>query len=82
MTSKITEMVRNDNMAEFEYYHDGALWYRVMWMNGDLQPEVFKFPVPIEDIGNATFNRVEKALLMMRYIRKYLKVLEESENVG
>ncbi len=28
------------------------------------------FPVPLEDVGDATFNATEKALLFMRYIRK------------
>lgn len=55
--------------AVFQYYKDGALWY----MTGETD---FIFPVPIEDIGNATFNTVEKGLLMMRYIRKHMKTIE------
>lgn len=30
----------------------------------------YVFPVPLEDIGDATFNATEKALFFMRYIRK------------
>jgi hypothetical protein len=75
---KIKEIVRDDNMAEFEYYRDGDLWYKVMWTDGELQFQEFTFPVPISDIGNATFSRVERAILLMRYIRKHMKVLEEN----
>lgn len=49
--------------CRFQYYRDSQLWYKTE--NG------FLFPVPIEDIGNATFNAEEKGLLMMRYIRKW-----------
>lgn len=49
----------------FEYYRDSQLWYRTENTN-------IIFPVPIEDIGNATFNKSEKGLLMMRYIRKWI----------
>jgi len=76
----IKEMVRNDNVAEFRYYRDGNLWYRVQWMAQNLSIQEFMFPVPIEDIGNATFNHTERALLMMRYIRKHIKTTEEQEN--
>jgi hypothetical protein len=55
-----------DNTVNFEYYRDGALWYKV---------NDFFFPVPIEDIGNATFNASDKAILFMRYIRKHLETL-------
>lgn len=78
--SKIKQMVRNENMAEFEHYFDGSLWYKVVYMDDNLNPKSFSFPVPINDIGNATFNRVEKALLMMRYIRKHMKTIENQSN--
>lgn len=55
--------------CRFEYYKDSALWYRTESTN-------LIFPVPIEDIGTATFSSQEKGLLLMRYIRKWLKTLE------
>lgn len=58
--------------SEFQYYRDSQLWYRTQF--GSLV-----FPVPIEDVGSATFNRIEKSSLMMRYIRKYLKELENAK---
>lgn len=54
------------------------IWYD--YMQDDFSPGYFKFPVPISDIGNATFNREEKALLMMRYIRKHIETIEKREN--
>jgi hypothetical protein len=80
MTSQLTEMVREGNTADFEHYHDGNLWFRVMWTAGDLSFQQFTFPVPISDVGSATVNRSEKAMLLMRYIRKHLKTIEEQEN--
>lgn len=75
----IKQMVRDDNMAEFEYYFDGNLWYSVTYYDTDMSHQYFKFPVPISDIGNATFNRTERAMLLMRYIRKHLETLEKAK---
>ena len=51
----------------FEFYRDGNLYYRTG--NGALL-----FPVPISDVGNATFKATDKGILFMRYIRKFLDV--------
>ena len=29
----------------------------------------YRFPVPMEDIGDATFNKEETSVMMMRYVR-------------
>ena len=34
---------------------------------------MYQFQVPIDDLGNATVNHMEKALTLMRYIRKGLE---------
>jgi hypothetical protein len=68
----IKEMVNNDKVVNFVYYRDGNLWYETECG--------FRFPVPIEDIGNATFNAQDRAMLFMRYIRKHIKTLERKEN--
>lgn len=52
-------------LVHFMYYRDNALWYKT-----DTE---FLFPVPIEDIGTATFYSNDRAILFMRYIRKYLR---------
>lgn len=70
---KMIDIVKNQTVR-FQYYRDGEMWYETD--NG------FLFPVPIHDakeIGNATFMRNDKAILFMRYIRKYK---EEIENEG
>lgn len=69
----IKDLVK-DRTVSFEFYKDRTLWYKV---NGT----DFTFPVPIEDIGNATFMANDKALLFMRYIRKHLDLMEKAENV-
>lgn len=68
---KIKEIVKNQN-AHFVYYRDRALIYETD--NG------FQFPIPIEDAGSATFNQEEKAILLMRYIRKHLDNIEEARD--
>jgi len=86
-TEKIKAMVGENNAAMFTRYFDGQLWYAVSyfdeeqyiaqgWQNGWVN---FEFPVPIADIGNATFHHREKALLLMRYIRKHLEMLEKAQ---
>lgn len=52
----------------FEYYRDNQLFYKT--------ETGLTFPVPIDDIGNATFMKEDKAMLFMRYIRKFLATLE------
>jgi len=70
MRYTIKEMVKDDAKVSFQYYRDNALWY---------QTEVgsFLFPVPIEDIGNATFKAEDRAILFMRYIRRWMKESEQ-----
>lgn len=58
----------------FEYYRKNELWYKCE--NG------FMFPVPIEDIGDATFMAKDKAMLFMRYIRKQLALIETVEDIN
>lgn len=55
--------------VHFEYFRDGALWYRCD--NG------FLFQVPITDTGSdmnvsATFPAIDKGIFYMRWIRKEL----------
>jgi len=58
------DMVKGNKKVRFTFYRDRQLFY---------QTECgFEFPVPIDDIGNATFLAEDKAILFMRYIRKHL----------
>lgn len=74
MKYDIKEMVKDGKKAKFLHYKLGELWYET--------ETGFKFPVPVynsEEIGDAQFNFEEKALLLMRYIRKHIAMLEEAE---
>ena len=64
MDLSIKEIVK-DNHVFFSHYRAGYLYYFI-----DVNGETFMFPVPIEDIGDATFNNKDRAMLFMRYIRK------------
>jgi hypothetical protein len=69
----VKDFVKDGKLATFAYYKLGELWYTV---------DGFMFPIPVKDtaeVGDATFNREEKALLLMRYIRKHIKFLEEAK---
>lgn len=70
-----------DKQAHFLFYRDHNLWYNVEVDDGQgiYSPTNFQFPVPLEDIGNATFNAEEKAILLMRYIRKQMNVIKEAK---
>lgn len=70
----LKEMVSDNKKVKFAFYRDGDLWYETE--NG------FRFPVSISDIGNATFNFEEKAILLMRYMRKHLDTIKEAQNNG
>jgi hypothetical protein len=57
--------------AFFEFYRKGFLYY-ICESNG------FKFRVPIEDCGDASFNsKYDKAITLMRYIRKEIAELQK-----
>lgn len=59
----IKRAVSENRMVKFAYYRDEELWYVTEFDE--------KFPVPISDIGNAIFLAEDKALLFMRYMRKW-----------
>lgn len=56
-----------DNSVQFTHYRKGYLYYEIV---DPVTQIAYCFPVPLEDVGDATFNATEKALLFMRYIRK------------
>lgn len=75
----VKQLVSKGNIVQFVKYLDGNLYYTVLTpidVNdfGEMlfKPTNFIFPVPISDIGNATFLAQDKAILFMRYIRKHL----------
>lgn len=56
--------------VRFQFYRDNSLWYQT--------DSGLLFPVPISDIGNATFLVEDKGILFMRYIRKHLESMENA----
>ena len=64
---KLLDLVK-DQQVHFQYCRDNELWYKT--------DNEFIFPVPIRDMGTATFLRDDKAILFMRYIRKYKNELD------
>ena len=66
MKHTIKEIVK-DRYARFLYYRCGVLYYTV-----DLDGEEYMFPVPTEDLMEASVNKEERAITLMRYIRKAL----------
>ena len=68
----IKDMVKENRKVRFVFFRDGALHYET--------EDGFIFPVPVDDAGSATFGAEERAILLMRYIRKYLAVVEKAKH--
>jgi hypothetical protein len=64
MQYDIKEMVKGDKKVRFTHFRRNELWY--------VTDCGFAFAVPASDVGDATFNMEERAMLLMRYIRKQL----------
>ena len=62
----IKDLVKDNNKARFSFLlMNDLLVYEVSW-NG----RVFEFSIPTSDLGDATLPAEEKAITLMRYIRK------------
>ena len=68
MKYNITEMVKPGKFVTFVRYVQGNFIYTT--------EDGFQFPVPLVDLGEAEIKNKEKAILMMRYIRKQIALLE------
>lgn len=66
--NSLKDMVSGGKIVKFEYYRKGELWYSTECG--------FMFPVPIDDTGDGTFAKQDKAMLFMRYIRKHMEAVE------
>ena len=66
----LKEMVVNNQKVRFSFYRDGQLWYETECG--------FRFPVPLAEAGTATFLAEDRAILFMRYIRKYIAALGDA----
>lgn len=68
----LKEMVKDNRTARFVFFRDRALHYET--------EDGFIFPVPVDDAGSATFRADERAIVLMRYIRKHLETLEKAKS--
>lgn len=68
--NSLKDMVKDGKQVRFSFYRGNELWY--------VTECGFEFPVPIADVGDATFLAQDKALLFMRYIRKHLAMIAEA----
>jgi len=62
----IKQIVKN-NVVRFSRYRQGHAYYCV---DVPAVNATYSFPVPLDDVGDATLLSVDKALVFMRYIRK------------
>ena len=60
--------------AHIDYVRAGVVYYEIR-INRDEHPNgvPYRFPVPLEDVGNATLSWEEKGFTLMRFIRKALE---------
>ncbi len=70
----LKEMIVNNQKVRFSFYRDGQLWYETECG--------FRFPVPLEEAGTATFLAEDRAILFMRYIRKYMAALDRARHTS
>ena len=55
-------------MVEFSHYRAEHMYYHIQY-----DGVTYEFTVPLEEVGNATIGRTEKAMPFMRWIRKALE---------
>lgn len=67
---KVTEFVKNKQEAHFHYYRAEHLYYSIVRYVDNIPENIYLFPVETADLKGATVNSFEKALHLMRYIRK------------
>jgi hypothetical protein len=67
----IKDMVSNGKKVYFQFYRQKELWYKTECG--------FEFPVPIDDTGDGVFLNEDKAMMLMRYIRKHLALIEDAK---
>ena len=67
----LKDMVKDGKKATFVKYRNGLLIYRTECG--------FEFPVPTSDLGEADMHNEERAMLLMKYIRKHIANIEKGE---
>lgn len=71
---RITDLVREQ--ARFTHYEDGKLWYQILWTEPNSSwGGIFDFPIPVEDAIGGKFLSSDRAMILMRWIRRHLEYL-------
>ena len=68
---RLFDIIKDDKKARFSFYRDRELWYKTV--------DGFEFPVPISDIGVATFLAEHKASELMKYIRVHMEMIKKEK---
>lgn len=62
------KQIVKDNEANFSFYRNGNCFYKVT-----VDGQNYEFPVPVDDVGQASLLAKFKAITLMRYIRTSLQ---------
>lgn len=65
----ISELIKG-NYCQFEYLRAGNVYYSIARHTEDGKAIEYIFRIPLDDLGGATLNNREKAISLMRWIRK------------
>ena len=66
----LLQMVKNKQVV-FDCYRDGNLWYRT--------EDGWLFPISVEEAKGGTFLPKHKAIFLMRWMRRHIEKLKETE---
>ena len=66
----VTEHVNNNQKAYFQFFRFGVLFYKT--------DSGLLFEIPAVDVDNGTFNAEEKAITLMKWIRRQLEKNEKA----
>jgi hypothetical protein len=69
------------NTVEFVYCKANRAGEIELWYEIKVDDEMFSFPVPVSELGTATFLASDKATIFMRYMKKELEALESQRLV-
>lgn len=64
----VSDLIKNGSRVRFSFFRAGMFYYIIVVPN-----HMYEFPVPIDDIGNATLHDYDKAITFMRWIRKSIE---------
>lgn len=76
---EIRDFVDKENKVFFSYYRADMFYYCVRSLTDG---QLYCFPVPREDIGGATLNYEDKAIIFMRWIRQAITDKTIQKEIG